>query len=155
MPKHREKRVLPYSQEQLFALVADIERYDEFLPWCLKSRFKKKESENLVIAELVIGFKMFRERFVSRVHLENPERIYVDYLEGPMRHLSNEWKFTPKEDEPDKCIVEFFVEFEFKNPILQRMVGLLFSEAFRRMVSAFENRAKELYGSHGSSMSSL
>jgi coenzyme Q-binding protein COQ10 len=152
MPKHRERRVLPYSQEQLYALVADIERYDEFLPWCVKSRFKKRESENLVVAELVIGFKMFRERFVSRVHLEHPDRIYVDYLEGPMRYLSNEWVFTAIDDDPSQCKVEFFVDFEFKNPILQRMVGLFFAEAFRRMVTAFENRAKELYGSRDSVM---
>lgn len=152
MPKHRERRVLPYSQEQLYALVADIERYDEFLPWCVKSRFKKRESEELVVAELVIGFKMFRERFVSRVHLEHPDRIFVDYLEGPMRYLSNEWVFTPIEDDNSKCKVEFFVDFEFKNPILQRMVGLFFSEAFRRMVTAFENRAKELYGANDAVM---
>lgn len=150
MPKHRENRILPYSQEQLFALVADVEHYDEFLPWCLKSRFKNKESENLVVAELIVGFKMFRERFISRVHLESPRRIFVDYLEGPMRYLSNEWVFTPLDEDPSKCNVEFFVDFEFKNPILQRMVGLFFAEAFRRMVSAFQQRAEVLYGCNNS-----
>jgi len=146
MPKHHEKRVLPYTQEQLFALVSDIEHYDEFLPWCLNSRFISKESDELVIAELVIGFKMFRERFVSRVHMTPHERIHVDYLQGPMKYLSNEWIFTPVADSPHKCMVEFYVDFEFRNPLLQKMVGLLFAEAFRRMVGAFERRAAELYG---------
>lgn len=146
MPKHHERRVLHYSPQQLFDLVADIERYDEFLPWCVKSRFKERVSEHEVVAELVIGFKMFRERFVSRVHMDEPFRIHVDYLEGPMKYLSNEWTFSPLEDDPSKCKVEFYVDFEFKNPLLQRMVGLLFSEAFRRMVSAFEQRAADLYG---------
>jgi coenzyme Q-binding protein COQ10 len=146
MPQHRETRILNYSPEQLFDLVADIERYDEFLPWCLNSRFRSKESDTLVVAELIIGFKMFRERFVSKVHLNHPNRIHVDYLEGPMKHLSNEWVFEPIEGAPNRCQVKFFVDFEFKNPILQRMVGLLFSEAFRRMVRAFELRAAELYG---------
>ena len=146
MPKHRETRSLNYSPEQLYELVADIERYDEFLPWCLRSRFKSRESDELVIAELVIGFKMFRERFVSKVHLDKHKKIHVDYLEGPMKHLSNEWRFDEVDGHPDKCEVHFFVDFEFRNPLLQRVVGVLFTEAFRRMVRDFEQRAKDLYG---------
>lgn len=147
MPQHRETRVLNYTQQQLFDLVADIEKYDEFLPWCLRSRFKSKESDTVVVAELVIGFKMFRERFVSRVNMDKPNKIHVDYLQGPMKHLSNEWVFEPIKGDPKRCQVNFFVDFEFKNPLLQRMVGLLFAEAFRRMVRAFELRASELYDS--------
>ncbi len=144
MPKHHEKRVLPYSPEQLFDLVADIEKYSEFLPWCLASRFRSRSGDT-VVAELVIGFRMFRERFVSRVSMERPHRIHVDYLEGPMKHLSNEWVFRPHA-KPNHCEVDFYVDFEFKNPVLQKVVGVLFAEAFRRMVIAFEARAQQIYG---------
>jgi coenzyme Q-binding protein COQ10 len=151
MPRHREKKILPYTQEQMFDLVADIGRYDEFLPWCVASRVRSKGTDRLVVAELVIGFKMFRERFVSQVHLNRAEQIKVDYLKGPMKHLMNEWHFRPALNQPDHCEIEFFVSFEFKNPVLQKIVGVLFSEAFRRMVHAFEMRAKALYGDSQSS----
>jgi coenzyme Q-binding protein COQ10 len=143
MPTHAEQRVLPYTPEQLFDLVADIERYPEFLPWCVGARIKSRKGNELV-ADLVIGFKMVRERFTSLVKLDRPGlRIDVTYTEGPFRYLNNHWKFFR---EPDgKTRLDFFVDFEFKSVFLQKIIGALFNEAVRRMVAAFEARAKRLY----------
>jgi len=142
MPTHAERRVLPYTPEQLFALVADIERYPEFLPWCRGARIRERQP-HLVVADLVIGFKMFRERFTSRVALEPPHKIDVTYAEGPFRYLNNHWLF---ERLPEGCQVDFFVDFEFKSRLMQKVIEVLFSEAVRRMVGAFEKRAFDLYG---------
>jgi coenzyme Q-binding protein COQ10 len=142
MPTHAEQRVLPYTPEQLFALVADVERYPEFLPWCVAARVRERKPD-LIVADLVIGFSMFRERFTSRVRLDPPHRIDVAYSEGPFRYLNNHWIF---EKVPGGCRIDFFVDFEFKSKILQRVIEVLFGEAVRRMVSAFENRARQLYG---------
>ena len=142
MPTHAERRVLPYTAEQLFALVADIERYPEFLPWCTGARIREKTAD-LITADLIIGFKMFRERFTSRVTLEPPHRIDVTYAEGPFRYLNNYWTFTPV---TDGCRIDFFVDFEFKSRLMQKVIEVLFSEAVRRMVGAFEKRARDLYG---------
>jgi coenzyme Q-binding protein COQ10 len=142
MPTHAEERVLPYTPEQLFDLVADIERYPEFLPWCLGARVRERRPD-LVVADLIIGFRMFRERFTSRVSLCPPTQIDVTYAEGPFRYLNNHWTFTPV---ARGCRVGFFVDFEFKSRLLQRLIEVLFSEAVRRMVSAFEKRARDLYG---------
>jgi coenzyme Q-binding protein COQ10 len=143
MPTHAEQRVLPYSREQLFDLVADIERYPEFLPWCLGARIRER-SPTLVVADLLIGFKMVRERFTSRVTLDRPRRIDVSYTEGPFRYLNNHWVFetTPE----GGCRIDFFVDFEFRSRVLQKIIGVLFNEAVRRMVGAFEARARQLYG---------
>jgi coenzyme Q-binding protein COQ10 len=142
MPTHAEQRVLPYTPEQLFSLVADIERYPEFLPWCVAARIRERRPD-LIVADLVIGFRMFRERFTSRVALDPPRRIDVTYAEGPFRYLTNHWQFEPV---PGGCRVDFFVDFEFKSRLLQRVIEMLFSEAVRRMVAAFEARAQQLYG---------
>jgi coenzyme Q-binding protein COQ10 len=142
MPTHAEQRVLPYTPEQLFALVADIERYPEFLPWCIGARIKEKQP-NLVVADLIIGFKVFRERFTSRVVLDPPGKIDVTYAEGPFRYLDNHWTF---ERAPEGCRIGFFVDFEFKSRLMQKVIEVLFSEAVRRMVGAFEKRACDLYG---------
>ncbi|HEY1259520.1 MAG TPA: type II toxin-antitoxin system RatA family toxin [Stellaceae bacterium] len=142
MPTHAEQRVLPYTPEELFALVADIERYPEFLPWCIAARIRAREP-HLVVADLVIGFTMFRERFTSRVALDPPHRIDVTYAEGPFRYLTNQWSFTPV---AGGCRIDFFVDFEFKSRLMQRVIEMLFGEAVRRMVGAFEKRAAELYG---------
>jgi coenzyme Q-binding protein COQ10 len=143
VPTHAEKRVLPYTPEQMFDLVAGIERYPEFLPWCLASRIRSREG-NVVIADLVIGFKMIREKYTSRVVLERPSRIDVSYIEGPLKHLTNHWQFVPH---GEGCAVDFFVDFEFRSRLLQTVIGTLFHEALRRLVSAFEERARRLYGS--------
>ena len=142
MPTHAEQRVLPYTPEQLFALVADVERYPEFLPWCVGARIRERKPD-LIVADLIIGFRMFRERFTSRVALTPPRRIDVTYTEGPFRYLDNHWVFDPV---PGGCRLDFFVDFEFKSRILQRVIELLFHEAVRRMVGAFEQRAQRLYG---------
>ena len=146
MPTHAEKRVLPHKPEQLYALVADIERYPEFLPWCLAARIRKREGQ-VVVADLVIGFKMIRERFTSRVTLD-PEgrRIDVTYTDGPFSYLNNHWRFEPAESEPGHCEIDFYVDFEFRSRILRKLMEPLFNEAVRRMVAAFEGRAKDLYG---------
>ena len=142
MPRHEERRVLPYAPAQLYALVADIEKYPEFLPWCVAARIRQR-GEELVVADLVIGFKMFRERFTSRVALNKPDRIDVSYADGPFKRLVNHWVFNPH---PVGCELDFFVDFEFRSRLLDRLIGVLFDEAVRRMVQAFEGRARALYG---------
>lgn len=144
MPTHAEKRLLPYTPEQLYVLVAEVERYPEFLPWCLAARIRKREGTTFW-ADLVIGFKMIRERFTSRVKLSPGERrIDVEYTDGPFKYLNNHWIFEPRPD--GQCEIDFYVDFEFKNRMLQGLMTVLFDEAVRRMVNAFEARAKALYG---------
>jgi coenzyme Q-binding protein COQ10 len=145
MPTHAEQRVLPYSQDQLFDLVADVERYPEFLPWCVGARIRKQLPDGTMEADLVIGFKMFRERFASIVKPDGAHyRIDVSYVDGPFRYLNNHWKFIAEGE--NRTRVDFFVDFEFKSALLQKVIGVLFNEAVRRMVAAFETRAKQLYG---------
>lgn len=142
MPSYSEQKFLPYTSAQLFALVADVEKYPQFLPWCAACRITKRESESVFLADLVIGYKMFRERFASRVTLTTPDAIHVTYLQGPLKHLSNHWRFIPQDG---GCLIDFHVDFELKNPLLQRLVGMFFHEVIQRMVGAFEARAKQLY----------
>ncbi len=142
MPTHAERRLLPYTPEQLFDLVADVERYPEFLPWCLGARIRER-TDTMVLADLIIGFKMVRERFTSRVMLYPKDTIDVTYEEGPFRYLNNHWGFHAAEG---GCDLEFFVDFEFKSRMLQKIIEMLFNEAVRRMVASFEGRAKALYG---------
>jgi coenzyme Q-binding protein COQ10 len=143
LPTHAEKRVLPYTQEQLFDLVADVQRYPEFLPWCLGARIRERRGDT-ILADLLIGFRMVRERFTSKVELKRPNRIDVAYSEGPFRYLANHWTFTSTAD--GGCCIDFFVDFEFRSRMLQKLIGVLFNEAVRRMVAAFEARAGQLYG---------
>ena len=142
MPTHAEKRVLPYTPAQMFDLVADVGAYPDFLPWCIAARVRKRDGD-IITADLVIGFKMFREQFTSRVTLDRPRRIDVQYIQGPMKHLNNHWLFAPH---PDGVEIDFYVDFEFRSRILEKLIGTLFNEAFRRMVGAFETRARILYG---------
>lgn len=128
----------------MFDLVADVDKYPDFLPWCVGARIRSRKPDEIT-ADLLIGFRMFRERFTSRVYLNRPDlRIDVAYSEGPFKFLRNHWDFT--ETGPRSCEVDFFVEFEFRNRILQKAIEGLFSEAVRRMVRAFEDRAASLYG---------
>lgn len=143
MPKHAEQRVVPYSPEQMFDLVAAIERYPEFLPWCAAARIRSREADT-VVADLVIGFKMVRERYTSRVVLQRPRRIDVTYLEGPLKYLNNHWEFVPHDS--GGTLIKFEVDFEFHSRLLQSLIGMLFHEALRRLVRAFEERARKLYG---------
>ena len=143
MPTHAERRLLPYSQEQLFDLVADVERYPEFLPWCLGVRIRERTPTSIT-ADLLIGFKMVRERFTSRVQLDRAQRIDVSYTEGPFRYLNNHWEFIPRPG--GGCVIDFYVDFEFRSRVLQKIIEVLFNEAVKRMVGAFESRARRLYG---------
>jgi coenzyme Q-binding protein COQ10 len=149
MPTHSEQRQMPYSAKQMYDLVADVARYPEFLPWNSAARIRSRrplaEGGEVLEADLVISFKVFRERFGSRVTLW-PERLRIEteYLDGPFRYLKSWWQFR---DLPQGgCEAEFFVDFEFRNFVLQKVIGVVFDEAMRRIVRAFENRAAALHG---------
>jgi coenzyme Q-binding protein COQ10 len=143
MTTHAEKRVVPHTPQQLYALVLDVQKYPQFLPWCLAARVKS-QSERELAADLIIGFNMFRETFTSYVEFD-PDKLEIDvrYAEGPFKHLTNNWRFLPHED---GCEIDFYVDFEFNSRLLQSVIETLFTEAVRRMVRAFEARADDLYG---------
>ena len=143
MPRHSETRYLPYSPEQLFDLVADVARYDEFLPWVVAVRVRSS-SERETIADLVVGFSAFKERFTSRVVKERPDKICVDYIEGPLKFLHNEWRFDRAADGGTN--LHFSVDFAFRSRLFEALAGQMFDRALRRMTSAFERRAAALYG---------
>ncbi len=147
MPTHSETRTLPYTAQQMYDLVADVAAYPKFLPWCSAARVRSvtpEEGGRLMLADLVISFKVFRERFGSRVLLRDAEMsIDTEYLDGPFRFLKSTWDFR---DVEGGCEVSFFVDFEFRNAILQGVIGVVFNEAMHRIVRAFEKRAAELYG---------
>ena len=148
MPTHAEKRELPYSADQMYDLIADVGAYPEFLPWCAAARVRSRRPEGdevIMDADLVISFKLFRERFGSRVALKpGTKQIDVSYLDGPFRYLNNKWTFRPLTE--TSCEVDFFVDFEFKSRTLQAIIGVVFNEAMQRIVRAFEKRAEALYG---------
>jgi coenzyme Q-binding protein COQ10 len=150
LPEHREIRFLPFSREQLFDLVADVGAYAEFLPWVVATRIKSKSATELV-ADMIVGFSMFREKFTSRVVLERPEHIHIDYLSGPLKFLYNDWRFEAADGGTN---IDFHVDFAFRQSMMNTLAHNMFDEAFRRMVSAFERRAYELYSAAGSSSSS-
>lgn len=143
--------MLPYSAQQMYDLVADVERYPEFLPWNSAARVRSRvdEGDHIVMsADLVISFKVFREKFGSRVVLwPDQKKIDTEYLDGPFRYMKSWWRF---EDRPEGgCEIEFFVDFEFRNAILQSVIGVVFNDAMQRIVRAFERRAAALYGTGG------
>ncbi|MEO1909506.1 MAG: type II toxin-antitoxin system RatA family toxin [Paracoccus sp. (in: a-proteobacteria)] len=152
MPKTHDSRDLPYSARQMYDLVADVESYPQFLPWNSAARIRTRDTRpdgaEEITADLVISFKVFRERFGSRVVLwpedENGVlKIDTEYLDGPFKYMRSGWTFK---DRPEGgCHVEFFVDFEFKNAILQRLIGVVFNEAMSRIIRAFEDRARKLY----------
>lgn len=145
--RHAEEKFLPHTPDQMFALVADVAQYPQFLPWTAAARIRSRhpvEGGEVMEADLVISFKLFREKFGSRVTLLPGEnRILTEYIDGPFRHLKSEWRFAPAEG---GCKVAFEVDFEFRNAILAGVIGLVFNEAMTRVVRAFEARAKVLYG---------
>ncbi|WP_157217057.1 type II toxin-antitoxin system RatA family toxin [Flavisphingomonas formosensis] len=155
MPRHSETRHLPYTPEQMFDLVADVRHYSEFLPWVIAVRVRSDSDEEMT-ADLVVGFKALRENFTSRVHKHRPDRIHVDYVDGPLKHLHNEWSFRP--DGEGGVYVDFSVDFEFKSRIFEALAGQYFDKALRKMTGAFVDRAAALYGAGeatgGSGMSS-
>lgn len=153
MPHHQDSRNLPYSARQMYDLVADIDKYPQFLPWNsaarIRSRQTRPDGAEEIAADLVISFKVFREKFGSRVVLWPEDangrlKIDTEYLDGPFKYMRSGWSFK---DRPEGgCHVDFYVDFEFKNAILQRLIGVVFNEAMRRIVRAFEDRARKLYG---------
>jgi coenzyme Q-binding protein COQ10 len=141
---HTEERIFPYRPDQIFDLVADVGKYPEFLPWCTGARIREQTAD-MILADLMIGFKMVRERFTSKVWLDRTNmRIDVEFIDGPFRYLKNHWTFADTGD--GNCRIGFYLEFEFKNIMLQKLIGVLFHEAVKRMVAAFEGRARQLYG---------
>jgi coenzyme Q-binding protein COQ10 len=151
MPRHSETRHLPYSPDQLFDMVADVARYDEFLPWVVAVRIRSS-SETETVADLVVGFNAFKERFTSRVTKRRPTEITVDYIEGPLKYLKNEWRFEAAPEGGSN--VFFSVDFAFKSRIFEALAGQMFDRALRRMTGAFETRAAALYGINSSSAQS-
>ena len=147
MPKHAETRVLPYTAQQMYDLVADVGQYPKFLPWCAAARIRSVTPQGdaqVMEADLVISFKVFRERFGSRVTLwPDDMKIDTEYLDGPFKYMKSSWAFR---DVDGGCEVAFFVDFEFRNAVLQGIIGVVFNEAMQRIVRAFERRAAELYG---------
>ena len=152
MPGIRETRTLPYSAEQMFDLVADVERYPEFLPWVIATRVKS-DSEDEMVADMLVGFKALREKFTSRVLKQRPHRLEVIYVDGPMRDLDNLWHFRALPD--GGCELDLCVDFTFKNLMFEMLAGQYFDRAFRKMAAAFEARADALYGSSSSSAQSV
>lgn len=143
MPRHNETRQLPYSPQQMFDLVSDVAAYPEFLPWVSAIRVRS-DSESEMVADMIVGFKGIRESFTSRVHKHRPDSVRVDYLDGPLKHLHNLWGF--RDDGQGGVLVDFEVEFQFKNRIFEMLAGQVFDKALRKMISAFETRAAALYG---------
>ena len=148
MTTHSETRLVPYTPAQMFELISDIERYPEFLPWCAAARIRNRQTEGeteIVDGDLIISFKVFRERFGSRVTM-NPSqgKIDVSYLDGPFKRMVNSWTFRQAPE--NQCELNFFVDFEFKSRTLQALIGVVFEQAMHQVVRAFETRAAALYG---------
>ena len=146
MPKHEETRHLPYTPKQMFDMVADVGRYGEFLPWVSAIRVRS-DRETEMVADMIVGFKGLRETFTSKVQKERPDHIRVDYLDGPLKHLNNDWTF--RADDEGGCYVDFCVDFAFKNRMFEMLAGQVFDRALRKMIGAFEDRARVLYGNDG------
>jgi coenzyme Q-binding protein COQ10 len=125
----------------MFDLVADVGHYAEFLPWVTAVRIRANSPTEMV-ADLIVGFKGLRETFTSKVRKVRAESIHVDYLDGPLKYLTNDWKFLPA---PGGCDVEFTVDFAFKNRVFEMLAGQVFGQALRKMIGAFEERAAALY----------
>jgi len=147
MPRHHELRALPYSTEQMYDLVTDVGSYAEFLPWVSAVRIRSN-SENEMVADLMVGFKALREKFTSRVTKVRPTTVHVDYVDGPLRHLHNDWRF--ESDGKGGSLVDFSIDFEFKSRVFQMVAGQVFDRALRTMIGAFETRAAQLYSSSAS-----
>jgi coenzyme Q-binding protein COQ10 len=152
MPQFSSKRRLHHSAPQMFDLVADVERYPEFVPLCkslkIRQRTPKPDGTEIVIADMTISFKLVREAFTSRVTLDRPNlKIMVEYLKGPFSNLENRWSFEPRTDVD--CDVGFFLAYEFKSRMLAMLMGTMFDTAFQRFAAAFEKRADAIYGKAG------
>jgi coenzyme Q-binding protein COQ10 len=146
VPRHAETRHLPYRPEALFSIVANVEKYPEFLPWCVGARVrsrKQRAGRQIEEADLMVGFKGLTQTYTSEVTLDSGAlTIDAIQLRGPFHHLINQWRFRPAEDGGTE--IEFAIDFDFKNPVLRALINRLFGEAVQRMVSAFEARAAAL-----------
>ena len=147
MPSFETTRIVGHSPQEMFGLVADVERYPQFLPLCeaLTIRTtKERDGKTLLIADMTVGYKAIRETFTTQVLLNPQERVIdVKYIDGPFKHLTNTWTFLPHEN---GCAVKFFIDYEFKSKILSAVMGAMFDRAFRMFSEAFESRADEIYG---------
>jgi coenzyme Q-binding protein COQ10 len=148
MPKFETIRRVPYSPEKMFALVADVERYPEFLPMCealsVRSR-RERDGRTALVADMTVGYKAIRETFTSLVFLRPADNaIDVRYTEGPFRYLENRWRFTPAGE--GGCDICFYIDYEFKSRVLGAMMSMMFDRGFRLFAEAFEKRANESYG---------
>ena len=149
MPSFSTKRRVRHSAANMFDLVADMEKYPEFVPLCtslkVRRRTDKAEGVGVVVAEMTVAYKFVHQTFVTRDTLDRPNlTILVEYLEGPFSHLQNRWKFRPAGD--NACEVEFFIAYEFKSRALAMLMGAMFDTAFRKFAAAFERRADQVYG---------
>ena len=149
MPRFSSKRRVPHSAEQMFDLVADVERYPEFVPLChslsVRQRTKRPDGTEIVVADMTVSFKLVRESFTSQVTLDRPNlKILVEYLRGPFRSLENRWSFEPQGE--DACDVGFYLAYEFRSRMLAALMGAMFDTAFGRFSAAFEKRADVVYG---------
>jgi coenzyme Q-binding protein COQ10 len=147
MPKFEATRRVAHTPDEMFALVADVEKYPEFLPLCeslaVRSR-RERDGKTVLVADMSIGYKAIRETFTTQVLLKPEERtIDVKYIDGPFKYLSNIWSFEPASD---GCFVRFFIDYEFKSRILAALMGTMFDRAFRMFAEAFEKRADMVYG---------
>jgi coenzyme Q-binding protein COQ10 len=148
--RHAERKIVPFAPRQIFDLVADVPRYPEFLPWCTAARVRKKEGPNVEVDEVAIGFGPLHERFVSRVtkDINDPDNLRIETtgVEGPFKVLASHWQFLPHGSGTE---IVFSLEFEFRSRLLQHTMRMLFAEAVKRMVTAFEARAFKLYSKAG------
>ena len=149
MPRHEETRHLPYTPEQMFDMVADVAAYPEFLPWVSAMRLRT-DTPTETVADMIVGFKGLRETFTSRVRKVRPEELRVDYVDGPLKHLTNQWRF--RGDGQGGVLVDFAVDFAFKNRMFEMLAGQVFDKALRKMIGAFEARAATLYGAGATSV---
>jgi coenzyme Q-binding protein COQ10 len=152
MPKFNSRRLVNHSASQMFDLVADVERYPEFVPLCsalkVRQRTPKPDGTEIVVCEMTVSFKLVRETFTTRVTLDRAQlNILVEYLQGPFSNLENRWTFEPKSDTSSD--VGFYLAYEFKSRMLAMLMGTMFDTAFQRFASAFEKRADMIYGRPG------
>lgn len=150
MPRHSETRHLPYTPAQLYDLVADVRSYPEFLPWVAAVRVRS-DSATEMVADLAVGFKAIKETFTSRVKKQRPHAIDIDYIEGPLKHLHNSWRFAP--DGAGGAHIDFCVDFAFRSRMFEMLAGQVFDRALRKMIGAFVTRADALYGPGASGIS--
>ena len=152
MPTFSNRRRVPHTADQMFDLVADVERYPEFVPLCKSLKIRQRtpgpDGTEVVVADMTVSFKVVREAFTSKVTLDRANRkILVEYLQGPFSKLENRWSFEPRSD--DACDVGFYISYEFKSRMLAMLMGTMFDTAFQRLAAAFEKRADAIYGRPG------